>query len=80
MLAIHCRGLESIEQYRSLWSAAHEFFDAACRFWADAPQDGELLATHRILLEHLRETSRDQVDFYSISECDRSSYRARKVD
>jgi hypothetical protein len=79
-IALQCRDFEAIEEYRRLWSAAHEFFDAACRVWAEAPQDGELLASHRALLEHLRETSRDQVDFYTISECDRATYRNRKID
>jgi hypothetical protein len=79
-VALQCRGLESIKQYRSLWSAAHEFFDAACRIWADAPQDGELLASHRTLLEHLRAMARDQVEFYTIDQSDRAAYQIRKID
>ena len=79
-IALQCRGLETVEQYKTLWSAAHEFFDAACRIWADAPLDGELLASHRALLEHLRETAHDQVEFYTLTSADRSTYRIRKIE
>jgi hypothetical protein len=79
-VALACRNFERPLEYRLLWVGAHEFFDAACRIWADAPLDGELLASHRALLEHLRETSRDQVEFYTLTPGDRFAYQTRKVD
>ena len=61
LLTLHCRSLDRVEQCRKLWSAALKFFEAAVEIRAEAPQDGELLATHRALLIQLRETARDRV-------------------
>jgi hypothetical protein len=46
----------------------------------EAPQDGELLATHRALLIQLRETARDRVQLCTLTPSDRAMYRAAKVD
>lgn len=80
LVALSCRILERIEQCKRLWTKAYEFYDAACQIWAQAPQDGELLATHRALLTHLRETAHDRVEFYAVSPAERSNYCSRKVD
>jgi hypothetical protein len=78
-IALQCRNLEAIKQYRMLWCTLEQFFDAVIGIWANAPQEGELLASHRHLLEHLRATARDQVEFYTITSGDRAGYRIRSV-
>jgi hypothetical protein len=78
-VALECRSLETVEQHRKLWNKAYEFFDTACRIWADAPSDGELVSTHRALLIHLREMTQDRVEFYTLSTSDRAAYQVRKA-
>jgi len=80
LLTLHCRSLSHIEECKKLWKTALTFYDAACKIWALAPQDGKLLASHRHLLAHLHETARDRVEFYTLSPTERSNYRAAKVE
>jgi hypothetical protein len=79
-LSLHCRGLETIPEYRTLWIKAAEFFDQLCRIWSEVFVDSERVDTYRCLLTHLRDISIERVLFYTIPSSDRSTYRARKVE
>jgi hypothetical protein len=75
-VTLHCRGLDYIESHRKLWIKAHEFYEAACEIWGHVVPPDELIASHRRLLEHLRDVSADRMEFYS--DVDRTAYRRRK--
>jgi hypothetical protein len=72
---LQSRNVDSIKDTRQCWQKALECFQASEEIWNRLSVEGELPERHRRLLQRLRTSAADQVNFYDESVSGRRVYR-----